>query len=164
MKHVIYTIGHSNLELKHFIDLLHSNGIELLVDVRSSPYGKYVPHFNSSGLKRSLQKEGVDYKFLGDKIGCKPSSDEYYIDGKVIYPLIKTSEKYKKGIIELIKISKDYKTVIMCSEKDPMNCHRYHLITPSLTEKSLEVKHIIEAGIIKDNNKGDVQKSILDYL
>jgi uncharacterized protein (DUF488 family) len=164
MKYVIYTIGHSNLELKQFITLLHFNGIELLVDVRSSPYSKYVPHFNSSQLKRSLQKEGIDYKFLGDKIGGKPSNDEYYIDGKVIYPLIKTSKKYKKGIKELIKISKENKTVIMCAEKDPMKCHRYHLITPSLTEKGLDVKHIVEAGIMKDNNNGDVQKSILDYL
>ena len=164
MKHVIYTIGHSNLDLKQFTDLLILNEIKLLIDVRSSPYSKYVPHFNSSQLKRSLQKEGIDYKFLGDKIGGKPSSDEYYIDGKVIYPLIKTSENYKKGIIELIKISREYKTVIMCAEKDPMKCHRYLLITPSLVEKGLEVIHIYGCGIINDENKEDVQKTLFDFF
>ena len=159
MKHVIYTIGHSNLDLKQFTDLLILNEIKLLVDVRSSPYSKYVPHFNSPRLRNNLKKVSINYKYLGDKIGGKPSSIEYYIDGQVIYPLIKTSEKYIKGIKELIKISREYKTVIMCAEKDPMKCHRYQLITPSLVEKGLEVKHIIEAGIIKD----DVQKNLLDY-
>jgi len=106
---------------------------------------------------------GINYRFLGNRIGGKPSSDEYYIDGKVIYPLIKTSENYKKGIIELIKISREYKTVIMCAEKDPMKCHRYLLITPSLVEKGLEVKHIMNGGIIKEKNKCDFQKNLLDY-
>ncbi len=164
MKHVIYTIGHSNLNLKQFITLLNFNGIELLVDVRSSPYSKYVPHFNCSLLKRSLEKESIIYKFLGDKIGGKPSSDEYYVNGTVCYPLMETSENYKKGIKELIKISKNYKTVIMCAEKNHMNCHRYQLITPSLVEKGLEVKHITEAGIIKEKNDDDIQKSLLDYI
>lgn len=159
MKPVIYTIGHSNLESKQFIELLYSNRIELLVDVRSSPYSKYVPHFNSPRLRNNLKKVGINYKYLGDKIGGKPSSIEYYIDGKVSYPLIKKTENYKNGIKELIKISRDYKTVIMCAEKDPVKCHRYQLITSSLIEKGLEVRHIIEAGIMKD----DVQKNLLDY-
>ncbi len=159
MKPVIYTIGHSNLESKQFMELIYSNGIELLVDVRSSPYSKYVPHFNTPRLRNNLKKVGINYKYQGDKIGGKPSSIEYYIDGNACYSLIKKTENYKNGIIELIKISKEYKTVIMCAEKDPMKCHRYQLITPSLVEKGLEVKHIIEAGIIKD----DVQKNLLDY-
>ncbi len=164
MKHLIYTIGHSNLESKQFIELLHFNGIELLVDVRSSPYSKYVPHFNSPRLRNNLKKVGINYRYLGDKIGGKPSSDEYYVDGKVIYPLIKTTEKYKKGIIELIKFSKEYKTVIMCAEKNPNNCHRYLLITPSLVEKGLEVIHIYGCGIINDENKEDVQKTLFDFF
>jgi uncharacterized protein (DUF488 family) len=164
MKHVIYTIGHSNLDLKQFIDLLILNEIELLIDVRSSPYSKYVPHFNSHRLSKSLITVGINYRYLGDKIGGKPSSDEFYLDGKVIYPLIRTTEKYKKGIIELIKFSKEYKTVIMCAEKNPNNCHRYLLIIPSLVEKGLEVIHIYESGIINDENKEDVQKTLFDYF
>ncbi len=43
----VYSIGHSNQSVKAFLELLRTHGIQILIDVRSSPYSKYVPHFNS---------------------------------------------------------------------------------------------------------------------
>ena len=37
----VYLIGHGNLEIKEFVDLLIKNNIKTLVDVRSIPYSKY---------------------------------------------------------------------------------------------------------------------------
>ena len=39
-KPMLFTIGHSNLDLDHFIRLLKDNKIEVLVDVRSRPYSR----------------------------------------------------------------------------------------------------------------------------
>jgi len=41
----IFSIGHSNQPLEAFLSLLQQHSIQVLVDVRSSPYSKYVPHF-----------------------------------------------------------------------------------------------------------------------
>ncbi|MBV1767764.1 MAG: DUF488 domain-containing protein, partial [Methanobacterium sp.] len=68
----VHTLGHSNHDLQKFLKLLHDNQVQLVVDVRSSPYSKYVPHFNRENLKDFLKKCDIDYIFLGDKIGGKP--------------------------------------------------------------------------------------------
>jgi uncharacterized protein (DUF488 family) len=37
----LFTIGHSNHSIDKFIRLLQDNGVDLLVDVRTAPYGRY---------------------------------------------------------------------------------------------------------------------------
>ncbi len=45
---VVYTIGHSNHSIEHFIGLVRRHEIAgLLADVRSRPYPKWSPHFQS---------------------------------------------------------------------------------------------------------------------
>lgn len=45
----VYTIGHSNQPTEAFLDLLRQHGIEVVVDVRSAPYSRFVPQFNKLG-------------------------------------------------------------------------------------------------------------------
>jgi uncharacterized protein (DUF488 family) len=35
------------------------------------------------------------------------------------------------------------KICVMCSESDPMKCHRYTILTPSFEAKGLKVEHIL---------------------
>ena len=42
----IWTIGHSNHPLEAFLDLLATHRIDLLIDVRFSPYSRYASQFN----------------------------------------------------------------------------------------------------------------------
>ena len=51
----IYTVGHSNHEIEDFLALLDRHGIQLLIDVRSSPYSRYVPQANRQALARTLE-------------------------------------------------------------------------------------------------------------
>jgi uncharacterized protein (DUF488 family) len=41
----VYTVGHSDHEAGEFVALLRQHGIEMLVDVRSSPYSRYFAQF-----------------------------------------------------------------------------------------------------------------------
>jgi uncharacterized protein (DUF488 family) len=50
----LYTVGHSNRSLNEFLDLLKSFEITVLVDVRSFPNSKKVPHFNRANLEQQL--------------------------------------------------------------------------------------------------------------
>ncbi len=76
MINMIYTIGHSNITPKSFIDILNQFKIKIVVDIRSSPYSKYVPHFNRENIKKTFKKENIRYIFLGDYIGGKPKAIE----------------------------------------------------------------------------------------
>src|SRR3954470_8314872 len=57
----IWTIGHSNLPIDVFIQMLHSFQIKVLADIRSFPGSKYCSHFNKEQLQETLKKEGIQY-------------------------------------------------------------------------------------------------------
>jgi uncharacterized protein (DUF488 family) len=159
---MIYTIGHSNITLESFIEILKSFKIQLVVDVRSSPYSKYVPHFNRENINKSLKENNIRYLFLGNYLGGKPKDEKYYKDDKVDYDLIAKTEHYKEGIDKIMTLNSDDNIVLMCSEEDPKSCHRHNLITQSLLKKDFEVIHIRKNGKINKitkPNKKDVQKT-----
>jgi uncharacterized protein (DUF488 family) len=160
---MIYTIGHSNITQESFIELLKLFKLQLVVDVRSTPYSKYVPHFNRENINKSLKENNIRYIFLGSYIGGKPKDEKYYNDGKVDYELIARTEHYKEGINKIISLSRDEDIVLMCGEEDPKSCHRHNLITQSLLKKGFEVIHIRKNGkinIITKTDKKDVQKTL----
>ena len=72
-----FTLGHSNHDLSDWLALLRQHGIEVVVDTRSSPYSKYVPHFDKELMQRSLEETGVRYLFLGAELGGRPANPAY---------------------------------------------------------------------------------------
>src|SRR5688572_26249172 len=79
----IFTIGHGALDLGDYIDLIKTFGIDLIVDVRSSPYSRYVPHFNRESLEDALRIRGVEYRFAGEYLGGRPTEAEFFKSGEV---------------------------------------------------------------------------------
>lgn len=141
-KNHLYTVGHSNHKLNDFLLLLQDNEINLLIDVRSSPYSKFVTHFNKENLRSVLKINGIDYLYLGNKIGGKPKNQKYYNDGKIDYDLLSKDRLYQDGIKELINLLKNENLAIMCSEENPRKCHRHMLITQTLLKNGINVTHI----------------------
>lgn len=153
----IYTIGHSNVPANKIVALLRQHGIQVLVDVRSSPYSKYVPQFNREMFQSVLEREGLEYKFAGEYLGGRPKDPSCYKNGQipnghadflhlVDYPAVMTREWYQKGIQRLLEIAIGKPTAIMCSEEDPARCHRQHLISQTLLARGIEVLHIRSDG------------------
>jgi uncharacterized protein (DUF488 family) len=153
----IHTIGHSNHSLEDFIKILHENSIDTLIDVRSSPYSKHVPHFNKKLLIEAMENASISYIFLGSKIGGKPRDPKYYLDGEVNYALLAKTLKFKEGLREIILLSQERNMVLMCSEENPYQCHRHHLIGHNLQKKGFKVIHIRKDGV---NEKIDYQKTL----
>lgn len=88
----IFTIGHSNQTMEEFLELLAGQGIQVVVDVRSSPYSKYAGQFNREPLKSALKKAGFFYLFLGDALGGMPQDRRFYDqEGYVVYKRIAES-------------------------------------------------------------------------
>ncbi len=138
----LYTIGHSNIDTDDLIKLLRQENIEVLVDVRSSPYSKYAAQFNKEHLIKVLEVSGIKYVFMGDLLGGRPDDKSCYINDKPNYDLIRQKDFYQRGLERLMKGIAQYRVAIMCSEEDPYKCHRTKLIAKDLHKMGVEILHI----------------------
>ena len=147
---MIYSIGHGNKRIGLFIEELKSFEIKYLIDIRSNPHSRFNPQFNQAALRDSLKNVGIEYVFMGDRLGGLPSDKSCYIDGKVDYDIIKNKDFFKQGIQRLITASsKGIDVAIMCSELKPEECHRSKLIGQVLLNADISVQHIISSEKVK---------------
>jgi uncharacterized protein (DUF488 family) len=139
----IFTIGHSRHAAEHFVSLLRVHAIERLVDVRSHPSSKWAPHFDRAALVQTMAGHAVDYVFLGRQLGGRPEGAEFYRpDGSVDYERRASALDFEAGIGQLVALSRDRRTAILCAEEDPARCHRRLLVAPALRRAGLTVVHI----------------------
>ncbi len=143
----IYSIGHSNVSIEQFVDLLRRTGIDVLIDARSAPYSRYNPQFNRESLQKSATEAGIRYAWLGDRIGGKPADPTLRsADGGVDYDLVMESRPFNDGLDQVIEMGATANAAVMCAEADFRRCHRYWLITRALAQRGLEVLHILHSG------------------
>ena len=156
----ILTIGHSNLSSEEFVAVLRRHGVATVVDVRSVPFSQYTPQFNRGVLERALAGAGIGYAFAGDYLGGRPTDPTCYKDGEVPegeanylvlvdYDEVATRPWYRRGLARLIEIAVERPTAIMCSEEDPLRCHRHHLIAQTLLERGIAVAHVRKGGAVE---------------
>ena len=143
----IYTIGHSNHTWETFSPLLIGNEIELLVDVRSRPVSRFAPFSNRSKFPGLLESIGIDYEFMGGPLGGRPTDATMYdCNGKPNYRKMGSSHEFQDAIDHLLGMASRRRTVILCSEGDPAQCHRRLLLGPPLEEVGCKLIHITRDG------------------
>ncbi len=147
MPNSICSIGHSTRTLEEFETLLAHFNIQLLVDVRTLPKSRRVPHFNSDNLARALAQKNIGYRHLKILGGLrKPAKDSLNLGWRNSsfrgYADYMQTEEFQRGIAELLDLAEKEKTAIMCAEAVPWRCHR-SLIADALTVRDWEVRHII---------------------
>jgi uncharacterized protein (DUF488 family) len=148
----LFTIGHSNHPLEHFLALLRGSGVEVLADVRTSPFSKYSPHFNGEHLRQAIADAGMTYQFLGDELGGRPVGDEFYDPaGHVLYNVVAAAPFFLRGIDRLTTGIRRQRVAMMCSEEDPAVCHRHLLVGRVLAEQGVALRHIRGDGRVQDD-------------
>ncbi len=157
---VVLTIGHSTLAYDHFLSLLRGASVNAVADVRTAPYSRHFPQFNREYLKDELRADEVAYTFLGKELGGRPASKELYCDGIADYEKMARTDDFKKGLDRLIEGAKKYRVALMCSEHDPLDCHRCLLVARALRERDVEVRHILSNGQIV--SQSDIENRLLD--
>ena len=155
--HTIYTAGHSNHTTEKFVGLLQQYNVDMVVDIRSVPYSRYSPQFNKETLSVILQNNRIKYLFLGNELGARPQDKNCYVNHKVSFEKIKQTEVFQEGIQKVLKGACEYTMALLCSEKDPMACHRVILVARVLTEKGATLKHVLEDGSILDHSQLESQ-------
>ncbi len=143
----LFTVGHSNHTEEHFVNLLLSNGIDVLADVRSQPFSKYTPHFNRDNLQEALRAKKIRYLFMGDQLGGRPPGDDFYdIEGHVLYHRVADADFFLKGLERIEQGIQTFRVAMMCSEEDPLVCHRHRLVARVLRTRGVPIQHIRQDG------------------
>lgn len=151
----IWTIGHSTMPAGDFLELLRLYGIEQIVDVRTAPYSRFAPQFNKLDLSDLLRRNNIAYQFEGERLGGRPSDPTCYRSGAVPdhaqreefltlvdYEAVKSKDWFRTGLDEVVLLSAQHRVALMCSEENPLDCHRHRLIASALADRDVEIRHI----------------------
>jgi len=142
----IVTIGHSSHSIERFIALLEAARVTAVADVRSSPVSRFAPQFNKDALAQALATHHVEYGFLGNALGGRPKQAMMFTEGVADYEKMSASKEFRVGLARLIEAAERHRIAVMCSEADPLDCHRCLLVARALVEDGKEVFHILPAG------------------
>ena len=157
----VFTIGHSNHSPEAFLDLLRKHCVDEVVDVRSSPASRHYPQFNHGVLSDTLERAGIGYVFLGGELGGRPADRSCYDeDGRVNYARLAETDLFDDGIGRVVRAADERRVAVMCSEKEPLDCHRALLLAGQLEERGVAVEHILADGSAEKH--GDTLNRLID--
>ena len=146
-RYPVFTIGHSNHSLDTFLSLLGTHGVDLVADVRSTPYSRWVPHFNKNSVGAALTKAEIACEYMGEELGGRPADPACYDEnGQVIYDRLAETDPFQDALGLVIHAADERRVALMCVEKDPLECHRTLLVARALAEKGVSVEHILSDG------------------
>ncbi len=126
-----FTFGYSGRKLNEILDLLISNEVRTLIDIRHNPVSMYRPELSKSNLKQTIESEGLvyvhspelgvprDIRAKAIETGTRDVIWEWY-DEFVVTPYLGTN-------LHLFLNSIEHPAALMCTEIDPQECHRHRL-------------------------------------
>lgn len=151
----VFTIGHSTHSYETFLSLLRTAEVTAIADVRSSPYSRHFPQFNRETLQDDLRLDGIAYVFLGDQLGGRPQGKKFYSAGVADYEKMAKDERFCEGLERVVDGAKKYRIALLCSEGNPLDCHRCLLVGRELVKRNLCVCHILPDGRIESQAEID---------
>lgn len=149
----LFTIGYSGTPIDRFIDLLVLQKVEILCDVRSVPYSRVRPEFSRRELKQYVNQASIKYHFFGDALGARPKERSVYVDGQAVHNLIAQASFFQAGLDRIKKGVADHNLALLCSEKDPIECHRAILVCRHLSEIKSVIAHIHTNGRVETQHE-----------
>ena len=144
---LVSTIGHSNRTIEAFVDLLWSNGIAHVLDVRTVPRSRHNPQFNRESLPGTLADVGIAYSHLPGLGGLRHPRPDSRNDGWRNlsfrgYADYMQSAEFASNVEWVARQARGEHCVLMCAEAVPWRCHR-SLIADALLLRGIRVEDII---------------------
>lgn len=160
---VIYSIGHSTHSIETFVALLKEAHVDAIADVRSTPYSRWQPQFNRDALRNSLAEHDIAYVFLGTELGGRGTDgsarDEH---GRIQYRHIAESAAFHEGLGRVRAGSERMRLALMCTESEPLDCHRGILISRFIVAQGTRVLHIHPDGQLETHR--DAERRLLRLI
>jgi uncharacterized protein (DUF488 family) len=161
-----FTIGHSTRPLSEFVDLLESQQVRLLADVRTIPRSRSNPQYNSDVLPAALAQYQIGYEHIaalgglrGKKQEVAPSANAFWQNQSFHnYADYALSEAFHAGLAHLRALGHEQRCAIMCAEAVWWRCHR-RIIADYLIAAGETVFHILGRHRIEPARLTDAARS-----
>jgi len=156
----ILTIGHSSQPYESFLEKLVAAGVTAVADVRSSPFSRQFPQFSRDTLRADLRADGIEYVYLGAELGGRPAAPDLYTAGVADYEKMAQTKNFTRGLDRAVQGAAKFKLALMCSEQDPLDCHRCLLVGRALAARGVAVRHILpdNATVTQDEIEAELFK------
>lgn len=158
----VFTVGHSNHSTEYFINLLLKYKITHLIDVRSNPYSRFVPQYNKEAVKAKLLSAHINYIYMGKSLGARRNEEELFMSNGILdFEKVKNCDTFQSGVKQVIKgAQQDLSIALMCTEKEPIDCHRAILVGDALGKQGIAVQHILSDGSLQSHER--LEAELLD--
>ena len=159
----LFTIGHSTRSLDELVEALQAHGVERLVDIRSFPMSRRLPHFNRENLERELPRRGIEYLWMKElggrrrKIRDDSPNTALRNDSFRNYADYMLTPEFRAAAAELVRLGEEKPTAYMCAERVYFHCHRM-MVSDYLTAHGHTVMHIDGAGPARPHKLLDVAR------
>ncbi len=144
---LVCMIGHSNRPLDTFLDLLRSNEITHVLDVRIVPRSRHNPQFNQDALPASLGAVHIAYTHVPGLGGLRharadsPNAGWHNLSFRG-YADYMQSPEFADNVQWVADLARAERCVLMCAEAVPWRCHR-SMIGDALLVRGIRVEDII---------------------
>ncbi|HJQ19194.1 MAG TPA: DUF488 domain-containing protein [Gemmatimonadaceae bacterium] len=149
MSLTVWTVGHSTRSAAEFLDVLRSQDIETLADVRRFPGSRRHPHFARERLGPWLETHGIRYAWMPELGGRRSAAKDspntgWRVAGFRGYADYMATAEFADAVAALVRLARDGRTAVMCAEALWWQCHR-RLIADWLVAHDHDVIHIESA-------------------
>jgi len=147
----LYTIGHSTRTLDELMSALKAHSIETLVDIRTFPMSRRLPHFNRESLESELPNSGIRYVWMkslgGYRKATRKDSPHTALRNASFrnYADYTLTPEFEQAMGELLHLAEQSRTAYMCAERVYFHCHRM-IVSDWLVAHGHEVLHIDAEG------------------
>jgi uncharacterized protein (DUF488 family) len=119
------------------------------------PFSQYSPHFNMDALQSTLDENQILYVHFGKEFGARLTKPSLLDDdGKVDFDKVRQTPDFLGGIQRLKDaIQQGYEVALLCSEGDPLDCHRFSMISYQLSKEGFNIVHILSDGMTITNEE-----------
>jgi uncharacterized protein (DUF488 family) len=151
----VFTIGHSTRPIAEFVEILRSNGVAQLVDIRTIPRSRHNPQFNSDALAASLHAANIRYVHMKELGGLRrPRKDSINLGWRNAsfrgYADYMQTPEFEAALDRAIELSEVRPAALMCAEAVPWRCHR-SLVADALLVRGIRVLEIVSAAEPKEH-------------